>query len=579
MQPYPFIGAITSLIPGQELVALRQLDVDEDIFLRDHTLGGRVSVTDDGLMALPVVPLTISMEMLAEAAAVLLPDKTLVGIKDIRAYRWIALDEGRVTLQLIARRKATASEQEIEVQIKEFADPSSNNNKVHPGTPIIEGTVVFGDSYPAASQAGEFPLQSERPSKWTPEQLYAGVMFHGPSLQGVASVDRWGEDGTEGTLKALPTDSLFRSIPQPCFLIDPVLLDAAGQLVGYWAAEHLEKGFHVFPFRVEAVHIYGRNLCQGEFAKCQVRTAFIDEWQLRSDIDIIGPEGRLLTRLVGWWDRRFDLPDRFYRLRISPQEVLLSTAWPQPIARFPAPEAFRCCLLDELSYDFLGAHGKIWQRVLAHLVLSRQEREIWRSLKGPDRRRTEWLLGRVAAKDAVRLYLKDHYGIALSPADIEIAQDEHGQPQARGKWAEDLEKVPLVSLAHSSGMAIAVAGHDGQCHGIGIDIEHVGRQREGFEGAAFSPAEQHILSSLDAPTKEEWCLRLWCAKEAVAKAVGRGMTGGPLTLEVLDLDILTGCVSVVLTGELAKELPHFAGRRIVAYTARENDFVYASSLV
>ena len=34
----PFIGTITSFIPGQELVALRQLDFDEDLFLqRPHT--------------------------------------------------------------------------------------------------------------------------------------------------------------------------------------------------------------------------------------------------------------------------------------------------------------------------------------------------------------------------------------------------------------------------------------------------------------------------------------------------------------------------------------------------------------
>ena len=57
-------------------------------------------------MALPVVPLTISMEMLAEAATALLPNKLLLGMKDIRAYRWIALDENRLTLELIAKRNA-----------------------------------------------------------------------------------------------------------------------------------------------------------------------------------------------------------------------------------------------------------------------------------------------------------------------------------------------------------------------------------------------------------------------------------------------------------------------------------------
>ena len=148
----------------------------------------------------------------------------------------------------------------------------------------------------------------------------------------------------------------------------------------------------------------------------------------------------------------------------------------------------------------------------------------------------------------------------LCPADIEIAQDEHGQPRARGMWAAELARVPVVSLAHSDGVAVAVAGHDGQCRGIGIDIEHIGRAREGFESVAFTPEEQSLLSSLDDPANEEWSLRLWCAKEAVAKAIGRGMVGGPGGLRIQDADIRTGVVQVALSGELAKELPHFAGK-------------------
>ena len=139
----------------------------------------------------------------------------------------------------------------------------------------------------------------------------------------MASVDRWGEDGTEGTLKALPTNGLFRSSPKPHFLTDPVLLDAAGQLVGYWAAEHLETGFHVFPFRVEAVHIYGPNLCQGELREMPAfALALVGEEQVRSDIDVIGPDGRLLTQLAAGGTDALTCQSRFYRLRISPRDGL-----------------------------------------------------------------------------------------------------------------------------------------------------------------------------------------------------------------------------------------------------------------
>jgi phosphopantetheine--protein transferase-like protein len=516
------------------------------------------------------------MEILAEAAVTLLPTKLLTGMKDIRAYRWIALDKSPMTLQLIAKRKTAATTNEIAVHIREVTNPSTS--EVSPGATLIEGTAVFDDSYPEPPQAREFSLRSERPSTWAPEQLYTKGMFHGPSFQGVVSVDRWGEDGTEATLKILPTDHLFRSIPNPNFLTDPVLLDAAGQLIGYWTAEHLETGFNVFPFRVESLRLYGPNLRQGELAKCRARIALIGEWQVRSDIDIVGPDGCLLAQVVGWEDKRFNLPSSFYRLRISPRDALLSTPWPTPVASFPEPQAFICCLLDELSNDFLEAHGKIWQHVLAHLVLNRREREVWQNLKGSESRRNEWLRGRSVAKDAVRLFLRNRYGMQLYPADIEIAQDEHGRPLARGSWSGGLDCSPVISLAHSDRISVSLVGDDAHCEGVGVDVEPLGRIREGFESVAFTPEERDLLSSENAPLREEQSLRLWCAKEAVAKALGRGMMGGPRSLVAQQLDARTGIVKVALSGEMAKQFPELSDTRLTAYTALEGNVIVASSV-
>ena len=39
-------------------------------------------------------------------------------------------------------------------------------------------------------------------------------------------------------------------------MLDPVLLDAAGQLIGFWAADELERGRVVFPFRLAALDVY-----------------------------------------------------------------------------------------------------------------------------------------------------------------------------------------------------------------------------------------------------------------------------------------------------------------------------------
>jgi acyl transferase domain-containing protein len=102
----PFIRRIEKLIPGEELVASAVLDLGEDLFLRDHALGRGVSTSDPELTGLAVVPLTMGMEMLAEAARALAADanRKVIGMRDVRAYRWMMLDGGELSIKIAARR-------------------------------------------------------------------------------------------------------------------------------------------------------------------------------------------------------------------------------------------------------------------------------------------------------------------------------------------------------------------------------------------------------------------------------------------------------------------------------------------
>lgn len=575
----PFVGVVTHLLPGQETRVRRRLDLHEDLFLRHHTLGGAVSVSDESLLALPVVPLTMSMEMVAEVAALLVPEKVVIGMREIRAYRWITLEKGQVTLELAANLKAsTGSGAEVYVQLREVKeDEGAETGSV--GPVLVEGMVLFGDQYPEALPAKDLPLCGGRPSRWTPDRLYAEGMFHGPTLQGVTSVDRWGEDGAQATLSVLPRKGLFRSTPDPVFLADPVLLDAVGQLVGYWTAEHLETGFNVFPYRLEALSLYGPALPVGTRLRCLARCALFGEHGVRSDFEVVGADGRLWARLTGWEDRRFELPSAFYRLRIAPRDVTLGRAWPAPITPFSPTKSLECCRIDGFSPEFFEAHAGIWQQVLAHLVLSRCERKVWLSLNGPPKRRTEWLLGRVAAKDAVRLYLKRRYGMAICPADVEITPDEHGCPAVAGYWAKDIDGVPALSIAHTGSVAVALVGDRATCSGVGIDVEPIGRMNELLREVTFSPEERDLIPVARASQQEEWSTRLWCAKEAVAKAMGRGMVEGPKGLIIRDLDERTGRVTIALSGELARTFHGATSASYTASTVREGEFVAAVSLI
>jgi phosphopantetheinyl transferase len=354
-------------------------------------------------------------------------------------------------------------------------------------------------------------------------------------------MDQVGEDGATATLAVKPARGLLRSQPSPAFLTDPVLLDQPGQVVGLWTAERLESGYVIFPFALEALHLYNYPRAEAS-ATCRAHIALIGEQRVRSDLDIVGPDGRLWARFIGWEDRRFDLAPDFHRLLLAPAEVTLSRPWPAPAAQLPGALVHRLGLAD-FPKDFFTAHGGLWTRVLAHLVLGRRERALWQALRLPERRRLEWLLGRLAAKDAVRAHVRERLGLALSPAEVEVLPDEHGRPNVHGDWAAQLPRPPRLSISHSAGLALAVVAAGAEA-GLGVDVERLGHLTEAAEAMAFSAEERELLAGLREDPAAEWPLRLWCAKEAAAKALGRGLAAGPRALVVTQVAAASGLVQV-----------------------------------
>lgn len=568
---FPFIGTVISHVPGRELIVRREVRWDEDLYLHDHTLGREVSASDPDLRPLPVMPLTMSMEALAEAGAVLMQDRLLVGMKDLHAHRWIKLEDESVHLEIVARLKP-GSDSEVDVRIVELQEPEGGEPT--PTDTLVEATLVFADAYPEPDAAQDLALTGGRPSRWTPDRLYSEAMFHGPRWQGVESIDRWGENGTAATLRVLPWNDYFHADPNPRFVTDPTVLDAAGQLVGFWTQERLESGFVVFPYRLKELRIYGPNQPAGARLRCQAQISLVGDKQVSSDIDVVLPDGRLWMRLLGWEDKQFDLPQDLYRYLLSPGRSALSSPWAVPVSDFNGSGKFQCYrILDPFDSD-----KAFWMSVFAPLTLGRAERDSFRSLRGPRVRRTDWLMGRIAAKDAVRALVKDAYGLDLLPADIEIVRDEDGQPILQGAWTANVESVPAVSLAHKNGLAVAVAGIVEGDQRLGVDIEPVKAQPPGFEEQAFLPEERAILDSLPADSRDEWAMRLWCAKEAIGKSLGRGLIEGPRGVAAQRIDPETGTVWAVLRGKLAEEFPDLSGNAILAYTAREGDYAVASTL-
>ncbi len=557
---FPLLGTITSVVPGEELIAVRQLSLEDDLFLCDHALGGTVSLTDPGLRPLIVLPLTMSMEVLAEAAAALMPGQILVGMRNIRAAHWIQVDHTAPKLQISARRLAGANE--VSVQIRNLAEA---NDQTTP-SPVVEGIMIFADQYPAPPTASSAGLNAERTSQLASGPLYDGRrMFHGPCFQGVARVDRSGENGVTGKLRTLPTTGLFRQVPDPRFVTAPVVLDAAGQLVGFWAAENLPRGFVVFPYQLDSLRIYGPNRPVGEYLDCRATLRLIGSEGIRSDIEIGSAGGKAWMQLQGWFDRRFDPPSRFHRAWVAPREATISEPWPDPFVGLCDQAGYECYRLESV----FDSGTRLWKSLWASLILSRQERRAFGDHLGSEDQQMDWLSRRTVAKDAVRSLVRKRHGLELLPADIEIGPEEHGVCTVSGAWVQQLPSPPVVCLAAVPGLAVALAVNGSTGRRWGIEVQALRDVEPDFAGALLVSNEQQLLNTVPPSVRAEWFVRLICVKGAASKALARGLTVDPRVLRISALDPHTGAVQAALQGVLGSEGSAAAGPELLAYTVRD----------
>ena len=453
---FPFFHDVVENVPGVRAVARHRFSAEREIIFHDHALGRDVSAEDPSLLGLTLVPLTVTMEMLAEGGALLEPNKVLAGMRDIRASRWITLEKLGYTIEATAKQTAPG---EVHVALREAGAASTLR-------PILaEAVAVFAERYPDSGPPRPFVLENEKRSAWIPEQLYRTGMFHGSLMQGAKSVERAGRNGCSATLEALSHAQLFTDDPRPAFLFDPVLLDAAGQVVAYWFWEAIEKGTDLFPYRVGAFHCYAPAPPTGTLLECRVLRRFESDAVIHSDIEVLDRAGKVYYRLDNWETRRFPQPPRFLRLRINPRATYISTPWKEPVA---GKRGLACCRVEGLPQAFLESSHSVWLKTLAYLVLSRRERATWDNLQATPKERYDWLLGRCAAKDAVRMLIQERFGEQLCAADVEIVGEASGRLAVEGAWKRRLGANPVVSLAHS-GIAGAVAALNA-ADLVGIDL-------------------------------------------------------------------------------------------------------------
>lgn len=543
----PFVGHIADHVPGVSITVERTLTLDEDLHLADHVFVHAPGVKPLSA-CLPVVPLTLSLEIMAETAACLAPGFGLIGFEDVEASRWIELAD---TDRLGLRIKAECAQFDSERAVYRITTAIHVEDQV---APAIKSHVLFAPRYYVDVSLSFTDVDDASTRPWSSEQIYEErYMFHGPIYQCLTGpVVLHGRGAIGGLLVKAPTN-LFRSTNRPQLLTDPASLDTVGQLLGIWAVDQRRR--QVFPIGLKQLQLYRPTPPAGSQVPIRVEITREDAKMLYADVEIQDDAGAVWLRIKDWRAWKFRWRNRLMDFRRLPTRYPLSRLISLPALAPPAV----CCIVIPTDVDGFDA------KFLARFYLHMDEMQAFHAKRSFPRRQQQWLLGRVAAKDAVRIWLARQAGVGkmLHPAGFVIENDQRGQP--RVAHAAKRKKLPRLSISHCEECAIAIA------HGefVGVDIEPLRPRDHAFLETIATDAERGLLcggrsDSIDL-LNSEWTTRLWCAKEAAGKLLGTGMNGSPRAYEL-----------ETISPDGVMHLVHCnSGRTIAVRTLREQEFVIA----
>jgi 4'-phosphopantetheinyl transferase len=145
-------------------------------------------------------------------------------------------------------------------------------------------------------------------------------------------------------------------------------------------------------------------------------------------------------------------------------------------------------------------------------VLAPDEHERARRFAHPDHA-SRWIV----ARGALRMLLGRRLNMA--PGDVQLGIGSHGKPELRGTGRATLR----FNLSHSGGLAL-IAMTDGQ--EVGVDVEPTTRSSALIINL-LTEAERSLTVAIRPADRHVELLRVWCRKEALAKAIGVGLAPGP----------------------------------------------------
>jgi acyl transferase domain-containing protein len=274
----PLIEGICELDEGKSLIAEARFDPTSDWFLTEHRLRGT-----------PLLPGAAAVETLAEAASILLPDRKVVGLRDVEILNGLRFFSDRIQRGRI-RAKTTDGGVECELRADFY---NRDGRLMDPDRLYTKGTVELAEK-PSPTRL----LRLREPAQWhpldyadLPNTLESGRMYLGPSLQCVRDL-AFEKSRAWGRLVAPPSHE-----PAPAGVLPWSFLDGCFQVVGSFM--HVLREKIQLPQAIERLWL-GRR--PGDEEVCIVEL----QWKGREarcnvfDFTLAGADGEVILQAEGY---------------------------------------------------------------------------------------------------------------------------------------------------------------------------------------------------------------------------------------------------------------------------------------
>ncbi len=571
MSPLVSDADILEASPGVRMEVVKTFRLVDLPFIGDYALGtSQMSYADPKLKGLIPLTLSIGAEIMAEVAALVMPNRVLIRIDDLRCRRMVSFEKDELKLFILAERVASGSAREsaIHVRLREDTPESVYTS------PVMEATIVLAEAPAAAHPVMVANHSKPRSVHWSGRDIYPSRLCSGQRLRGIQFVETWSESGLDYEIAVPPLAGNVAFTRFPQWTVNPLLLEMVVGGFALWRSHERFAGAFSFPFRMRRLTLSGTIPEEGARLKCYLRLTGVTPKSHICDISVTDGNGNELMTVAGWEELTERVPNEYREIILMPAVNFLTKSLDPALLGEPATD-IASAFVSDIPYAIFDRNEELWLKTLSHVVLDASERRAFAERTGSVSRRAEWLFGRVAAKEAVRRFLKDFYQARWSSADIRIWADDFGKPHALGAWNDYLSTNLDIAIAHTAQFVVAVAAANAR---VGIDTESIQRDlSEEFTVGVFTPEEQELAAQ--AANAAQTLIRFWCAKEAVSKALGTGIRYSPKEMIVTGYLADTGTITVRLEGAWEAAFKNLKGRAIHVTVKTVRDHALASCFI